>query len=348
MPLVQYYKGARILKARSKRLKGRPAWQDVVLDTKQGRDTYKIAADNEKNFSRTFLKATRELLTPEILDEMLEALKRQSAAGVIAALPGSDEEDPAWEKFNESMTRAYAKVVQESGDAEMKNLNRQLGTKMKFEITVEKQEEDLPKVPMAPGVEVLPVVPINPYSEQWIRQRLREFQLQGITKPQKEVVMDILGDSFEQGIRPEAILEDIKANIGLTSRDFKAVQNRRFLHESAGLPTAEVDKLTDTYRDTLLTQRAQRIARTETIAAQANGRHTSWQLADEQGVLPKVQRTWSSAPESPNPNRPCEICLDLDGKTAPLNGTYDSIFLGPVEGPPAHTNCRCTETLQRV
>jgi hypothetical protein len=270
---------------------------------------------------------------------MLDALKRQSAMDVIAALPGSDESDPAWEKFNDSMFRAYEKVTLESGKFETRNINRKYGSSLVF--TISDPEENVEKA------DEIPVVQMNPYSIQWIKRRLGEFRLQGITTPQKEVVMEVLGEGFEKGLRPELILDEIKDNIGLTKRDYGAVQRRRILHEEAGLPKIQVEKLTDEYRDKLLSQRAQRIARTETIAAQAAGRHTSWQLADEAGVLPPVVREWVSAPESPNPNRPCEICLGLDGTTAPLNGVYESDVIGEVIGPPAHVNCRCSEVLVR-
>jgi hypothetical protein len=274
-----------------------------VPDTKQGRDTYKIAADNERNFSRTFLKATRELLTPEILSEMLDAIKRQSATDVIAALPGSDESDPTWEKFNDSMFRAYEKITLESGKFETRNINRKYGSNLVF--TISDPEENVEKAGE------IPVVQMNPYSIQWIKRRLREFRMQSITEPQKEVVMEILGDGFEKGLRPELIINEIKDNIGLTSRQYAAVQKRRLLHEAAGLSPDKVESLISKYTEQLLKQRAQMIARTETIAAQATGRHTSWQLADEAGVLPSVVREWVSAPASPNPTRPCPICLGL-------------------------------------
>jgi hypothetical protein len=289
----------------------------VVPDTTQGKDTYRIAANNERSFSRAFLKATRELLTPEVLEEMLDAIDRQSATGVIAALPRGDEEDDA---FNRSMFNAYEKVIQESGSSEFKNLNRQLGTDLVFRI--EKQE--------------LPVIPMNTYSIQWIRRRLATFRLQSITEPQTQVIMEILGDGFERGLRPELILNEIKENIGLTAREYTAVQTRRLLHEVAGLSEQQTTKLTNKYRDELLSQRAQRIARTETIAAQASGRHTAWQLADEAGSLPEVVRVWDSAPETANPNRPCQICLELDGQETGLNEPYQSSFVGDVEGPPVH------------
>ena len=35
----------------------------------------------------------------------------------------------------------------------------------------------------------------------------------------------------------------------------------------------------------------------------------------------------------------CDDCDELDGTTAPINGSY----AGGADGPPLHPNCRCTE-----
>ncbi len=222
----------------------------------------------------------------------------------------------------------------------MRGLNRAFGTDIKFNIddtaSVLKQKD-------AP----VPIVPVNPYSIKWMREASLRLVKQGITKAQIDVLRRILTSGFERGIRGEALLKEIKKYIGLTDREYSAVLKRQALHEQAGLAAAEVEKLTDKYRNRLLTKRAARIARTETIATQAHGRNVAWLLAQESGALPPVERVWVSAPESPNPTRPCEICLDLDGKTAAIGEAYSSAFLGAVAMPPSHPHCRCTEIIRR-
>jgi hypothetical protein len=238
--------------------------------------------------------------------------------------------DPDIEKFSEMLMEDYSAVIQAAGDESTKDLNEQFKVDMKF--TIEKAER---------------IVPVNPYSIEWMQERATGLITQGITKPQREVVRDVLESSFEQGLRAEETYNTIRANIGLTARDNKAVQRRLMLHLDSGIPENKAEILTEKYKDKLLKVRAQRIARTETIAAQSEGRKASWRIAQESGVLPKVQRIWLTPPPSPNPNSPCPICLDLDGKTAPVNGAYESIE-GEIVGPPAHPDCRCTETIERV
>ena len=191
-------------------------------------------------------------------------------------------------------------------------------------------------------------VGVNPYSVEWVKRRGLELVTQSITAQQKVVVTNIIQDAMELGARPTDALASIKANIGLTARDATAAAKRQALHINAGISPERAETLTGKYREKLLTARAERIARTETIAAQAQGRSASWKVAQDTGALPNVQRRWMAPPPSPNPNAPCEICLELDGSTALLNEPYDSIYVGYVEGPPAHPSCRCTESLERI
>jgi hypothetical protein len=178
-------------------------------------------------------------------------------------------------------------------------------------------------------------VDVNPYSIDWVRQHGLDLVADGISPQQKEVVTNIIQQQMEIGARPTDALDQIKSNIGLTAREHQAVLNREVLHIESGLPADKIESLTGKYREKLLSARAQRIARTETIAAQAQGRKDAWLVAQDSGKLPKVQRRWLAPPPSPNPNRPCEICLDLDGKTAALKEPYESM-VGPLDGPPAH------------
>jgi len=191
-------------------------------------------------------------------------------------------------------------------------------------------------------------VNVNPYSIDWVREHGLDLVADGISPRQKETVTSIIQNAMEQGLRPTDAMEQIKANIGLTNREYEAVINRRILHEEAGLPQPEVERLTGKYQQELLKKRALRIARTETIAAQAQGRKDAWRVAQEAGKLPKVQRRWLAPAPSPDPNRPCDICLDLDGTTAPVDGVYQSNYIGEVPGPPAHPQCRCSESLERA
>jgi SPP1 gp7 family putative phage head morphogenesis protein len=74
--------------------------------------------------------------------------------------------------------------------------------------------------------------------------------------------------------------------------------------------------------------RAETVARTETARADVNGNVAGWKAS---GVVDG--RKWLAAPDC------CDICQEIDGETADLDGTYP----GGVDGAPLHPNCRCNE-----
>lgn len=297
----------------------------------------------------------------------------QSAQDVLDRLDilRDDSEDQTWSDIADKMADAYERVVQESGEHEAKEINDKLGTRFGFTAKapvegeiVEKKAKPKPKLRAKPqerestsarafteaGTRRLTglVVPVNTYSQQWMKQRSLELVKQGMRKGQREVVGRVLSESFDRGLRAESVYSEIKANIGLTDRDYDAVLNRRELLSAQGYNKDEIEAAVDKYRDKLLGQRAERIARTETSYAQAAGRRDMWRSVTEGGYAAGVERVWVSAPETSNKGAPCNGCLALDGATASVDGMYDSVEYGMIEGPPAHPNCMCTETLQRI
>lgn len=82
--------------------------------------------------------------------------------------------------------------------------------------------------------------------------------------------------------------------------------------------------------------RAQTIARTESMMAVHQGQREAWDQAVDDGLLPEdAKRTWIVTDD----DKLCPICEPLDGETADLDGEY----VDSIEAPPAHPNCRCTE-----
>lgn len=336
-------------KARRKRR--RPEWQaGRTPRSTEGKDAYAIAAKHEARFAKAFLRMQKELIDPTPSTEFRKAYKAGSMKRAMASIPffSNEPDDQTWEKFVQELVKSYSVILQEAGEDSTRQMNKDFGTNMKFTISPVKKDvekangDDGPRV--EPGARIedysVRVVPVNPHAIKWMRKRSLDLIKKDMTPEQKKVVRDILDESFEQGLRMEESYEIIKSNIGLTTREQNAVLKRRVLHEEAGLPAERVDHLTDAYREKLLMGRAQRIARTETQFAQAEGRRESWQLAQEEGILPPVEREWMAVGGA------CPICEGIDGSTAPVDGAYESEE-GPIEAPPAHPNCVCTERLTR-
>lgn len=100
----------------------------------------------------------------------------------------------------------------------------------------------------------------------------------------------------------------------------------------------EVRESTNKYASRLRKARARTISRTEIIRAAEAGRQEAWNQAAAQGLIdPKVAtKTWSTGPFDV-----CPICVELQGTSAPVNGTWPN----GLAHPPAHPNCRCTMVL---
>jgi len=82
--------------------------------------------------------------------------------------------------------------------------------------------------------------------------------------------------------------------------------------------------------------RANLIARHESMLAASEGQRQGWDQAVDEGLLTgDEKRVWIATGDE----KVCPICEELDGKRADLDGEYEP----GVEGPPAHVMCRCTE-----
>ena len=79
--------------------------------------------------------------------------------------------------------------------------------------------------------------------------------------------------------------------------------------------------------------RAELIARTETIAASADGALASYEQGVLAGALDGYGLVWIAEMD----NRCCETCADLDGEQIPFGDTFSD----GEDGPPDHPDCRC-------
>lgn len=190
-------------------------------------------------------------------------------------------------------------------------------------------------------------VPVNPASVEWARERGSKL-VQEISARQRELIRSVVARGLKQGVRADAMARSIRRSVGLLEREEAAVERRRSLLLEQGASEATADARADSYAEELRGKRALRIARTETVAAQNQGLLDGWKEARDEGELPDtVKRQWVSAPESPNPNRPCQICLDLDGQLVGLDEPFVSKIIGQVMAPTAHPACRCAQVLRR-
>ncbi len=185
-------------------------------------------------------------------------------------------------------------------------------------------------------------------------------------------------------INPKTTAREVKANIGLTAKQEQAVANyktalkngdrdalkrqlrdKRFdstvnnaIKNDVPLSTAQIDKMTERYREKYIKYRSEVIARTEQITAVSVGQHQSLKQAFDAGkVSPRLRRTWvyTHDGEARHWHRnvamlnPDGIKIDEKYLTRPkIGGVFVDEYLDhprdPVNGSKSNViQCRCRE-----
>lgn len=160
-----------------------------------------------------------------------------------------------------------------------------------------------------------------------------------ITEQTRRSLQATITRAIRDGIPPAEAARLIRPIIGLTDRQAMAVINYRFSLLEAGADPDAVATAAAKYADRLLRQRAQTIARTETIRAGRDGRNETWRQARAEGWLgDDTTRRWVVTDD----DRLCPACAPLAGVEVGLEEAFPH---GGGDGPPLHPNCRCTTVL---
>jgi hypothetical protein len=155
----------------------------------------------------------------------------------------------------------------------------------------------------------------------------------------RKAMVVVLDQAIREGWSIPKIVNAIKSMIGLLPKQAKAVANRQASLEAQGWSEKRVASAVKRYGARLLKQRAENIARTETVRALNQGQLQAWKGLAADGNLPvTVKRVWIAAPSE----RTCPVCIGL-GSLPPvgLNEPFkssDGVFMAP----PAHPSCRCS------
>lgn len=211
---------------------------------------------------------------------------------------------------------------------------------------------------------------LNPESVEFLRGYTFDL-IQQVSQETTDAIRQIVIRAFEQGGHPLEQAREIREVIGLTGRMEQAVANFRAGLESGAtsdlrdildralrdgrfdrtilnaienqkpLAKEQVDRMVTRYRERVLKQRAENIARTESLRAANQGQIALWRQAVQQGLLPAtVKRRWIVSGDE----RTCSRCLDLEDQQAGLDQVFDEGG-EEVMAPPLHPSCRCTTAL---
>jgi len=184
-------------------------------------------------------------------------------------------------------------------------------------------------------------------------EKARTDQIQGIKsipdQPWEYTHAEIHKDLYKNSPYRYPVL-GVEAQVAKFTRkevdDLTALENlrRRLLMEERG--PDYITRLLDEYRDRALWQRAESIARTETIRAANMGQQLLWRQAAGQGLLDQATtaRKWIVTRD----DRLCPSCQSLQGKIVGFEeqwATRVGRTLTAVLTPPLHPMCRCAISL---
>lgn len=181
---------------------------------------------------------------------------------------------------------------------------------------------------------------VNPRAVAYVQQHTANLVV-GITSAQRDAIRQAIGRVVGAEISSRQAEKHIRQVIGLTPRMEAAAWKLRTDSLARGLKPSRVDDVLIKYRRKLIKERAETIARTETISALSAGRVEGWQQAIDAGILPQQsQKKWVVTPD----DRLCPVCAGMTGEVVDMNGT----FSGGVLHPPRHPRCRCAVVVVRA
>jgi len=181
---------------------------------------------------------------------------------------------------------------------------------------------------------------LDPYAALAART-LTASLVTGVTGETRSAIRTIIGRAFSQGIpvREAAVL--IRPLIGVTARQGTAVLKQYQVDIADGMSRTTATQRAKKRAARMVRDRATLIARTEIIRAETLGQQAAWKAARAKGLISaRSEQVWIVTED----DRLCPLCAELDGETAPLDGTFED----GVSGPPLHPNCRCTIALRPV
>lgn len=174
--------------------------------------------------------------------------------------------------------------------------------------------------------------------------------IRGVSAESKDAVRRLIFNSVRDGVPPREAAKLIRQTVGLTTRQALQVSNYRAGLVAGGRKPRDVDRLSERLSGRLLRDRAENIARTETMRASNRGQQLLWQELQNKGILGQdFAQRWMTTPD----DRLCPRCAPLNGRTVQLGFLFRETQRGvlpssrvPVAGettmsPPLHPRCRC-------
>lgn len=174
--------------------------------------------------------------------------------------------------------------------------------------------------------------------EQYARERSGDL-IREITDVTRDAVRGIISNVLSQSQGFETGAKAIYDAVGLTRSQAATTERFRNSLIEQGYPDSMVDSRTEAFRTRQLKNRAETIARTETIRSSNQGQLETWDQAMGKGLIDadSARKLWIVTPD----DRICDICAEMDGVSVPYDESFQTDD-GEIDAPPLHPNCRCS------
>ena len=237
-----------------------------------------------------------------------------------------------WKELGEKSLRAAYRTILEDVYVQAGNLTaNDLGQKLDAAISFDRTNPRAAR--WADEVAGTRVREVSENTVDGIRASIRRGFDEGLHP--RETARLMRGPKGEDGLYRQSL-------IGLTEHQAEAVWNYREALRNNDIERDQdtEERMVERYRDKLVLNRAETIARTETIRASTEGQQELWRQAQANGQLRgDEQREWIATPDQ----RLCPSCEALDGMRVGLDeefedpeGEFDDVLV-----PPLHVSCRC-------
>ena len=224
-------------------------------------------------------------------------------------------------------------------------LERQLGTI----VATAKLSTDVMLTARVRALAIKPTQPktwtvVDPGPTDYLRERSGAL-IRDITETTRTSIRKVLARGQTQGLTWKEKADQIESMIGLTERQAGWVEAyREKLLDTGGMD----QELVDDFAARLVRQRAESIARTETMRAANAGHDMALKRRIDAGDLDAdtLRRVWLVTPD----DRLCPRCAAIPDMNPEGVGADEPFQTdeGPVDLPPLHPNCRCVTAIDVI
>jgi hypothetical protein len=261
-------------------------------------------------------------LSPESWRAVIAALERGDLLAVENLMLG--DERAMSEAWGERFVQAFGGTYTQAANAEL----ARVGAGMSIELY---RKADKPKRSKNrfPGV---------PHNDDFIRSQAAALVV-SVSRDQRQAIRETLLARYNRRVRLETTVRDLRNVVGLDPRRARALRTFEDQLRTAG--ARGVDAQVQRYKTELVRNRAETIARTESVAIENQARIEAWDIAIDSGALPSdAEQEWVSSSD------PCQWCQAMDGQRVPVGEAFQSERYGEVFQPPLHPNCLCLVVLR--